>query len=256
MSSFKNAFKTLRRTHRERSQPAARAHLGLLEKHQDYVLRARDYARKQAQLRLLRERARSRNPDEFYFRMIRTRTDRGVHVAVAGASDPSAPQHLTAETLRLFATQDVAYLRTVRQAERRRVERLRATLHRLPPLPLPLPPGPDPVSRRNGSAGEQQSQQQEEEEADEHEQRQPSHSDATGPQPALRDSTVVRSVERTRRAAYRELEQREARLAQLTRALEAAELRQALMGKGTPRRVRAATTDRPAVYRWRQERKR
>ncbi|KAJ1933579.1 Small subunit (SSU) processome component, partial [Linderina pennispora] len=52
-----------RREHKERGQISSRKGLGFLEKHKDYVLRARDYNQKQAQLKRLRERARERNPD-------------------------------------------------------------------------------------------------------------------------------------------------------------------------------------------------
>ena len=40
-SSLRNAVK--RKTHKERAQPKGRKRLGLLEKHKDYVLRARDF---------------------------------------------------------------------------------------------------------------------------------------------------------------------------------------------------------------------
>ena len=100
MSSYKKRQKTLKRTHRERSQVSygeqllqwkyktgpcmylphgphlgppffltcglsshsiifqihSRQHLGLLEKHKDYVLRAKDYARKKAELKALHEK--------------------------------------------------------------------------------------------------------------------------------------------------------------------------------------------------------
>lgn len=48
--------------------------MGLLEKHKDYVLRARDYNKKQKRLRALQLKAAFKNPDEFYFKMQTTKT--------------------------------------------------------------------------------------------------------------------------------------------------------------------------------------
>jgi hypothetical protein len=59
---------------------------GLLEKHKDYVLRARDYHRKQDRLTKLKRKAAFRNPDEFYFAMHSSKTKAGVH-EVRGTSD-------------------------------------------------------------------------------------------------------------------------------------------------------------------------
>ena len=72
MSSFKNAAP--RRDHKERSQPSNRNRLGLLEKHVDYIKRARDYGRKRDEIKRLREKASFRNEDEFYFGMINSGT--------------------------------------------------------------------------------------------------------------------------------------------------------------------------------------
>ena len=71
MSSLRNAVK--RRTHKERSQPAERRKFGLLEKKKDYVLRARDFHKKEEALKVLRKKAANRNPDEFYFAMQKQR---------------------------------------------------------------------------------------------------------------------------------------------------------------------------------------
>ena len=72
MSSLRNAMK--RREHKERAQPASRKRFGLLEKHKDYVERARDYNKKKKRIKSLKEKAMNRNPDEFYFNMVNSKT--------------------------------------------------------------------------------------------------------------------------------------------------------------------------------------
>ena len=71
-TAFKNAVR--RREHYERHQPAAREHLGLLEKHKDYSQRAQNYHSKEKRLKELRKKAQNRNPDEFYYKMLSTET--------------------------------------------------------------------------------------------------------------------------------------------------------------------------------------
>lgn len=72
MSSLRNSLH--RRNHKERGQLAHRERLGVLEKHKDYVLRARDYHSKQDRLTRLRQKAADRNKDEFYFGMNKEKT--------------------------------------------------------------------------------------------------------------------------------------------------------------------------------------
>jgi hypothetical protein len=72
MSSLRNSLH--RKNHKERSQLAHRTRLGALEKHKDYVLRARDYHSKRDRIQRLRQKAAERNKDEFYFGMNRQKT--------------------------------------------------------------------------------------------------------------------------------------------------------------------------------------
>lgn len=50
MSSLANSVK--RKTHKERSQPAARQKFGLLEKKKDYVQRAKDFHKKEKTIKV------------------------------------------------------------------------------------------------------------------------------------------------------------------------------------------------------------
>ncbi len=77
-SAWKNVVP--RREHRERPQPEARKHLGLLEKHKDYVKRARSHHRKRDRMTALKRRAELRNQDEFYYGMKSAKTKVSVGV--------------------------------------------------------------------------------------------------------------------------------------------------------------------------------
>ena len=54
-------------------RPEFIAKLGMLEKHKDYKLRAVDFHRKEDALQKMKEKAALKNPDEFYFNMVRTK---------------------------------------------------------------------------------------------------------------------------------------------------------------------------------------
>ncbi|KAF9959331.1 UTP11-like, U3 small nucleolar ribonucleoprotein [Modicella reniformis] len=115
MSSLRNAVH--RRNHKERAQPLARQKYGLLEKKKDYVARARDYHSKQDRLKAMREKAAFRNPDEFYFKMINTRTNEGVHLTERN-------EKFSHDFLKLLNTQDLNYVTTQRDIGRKRIERM------------------------------------------------------------------------------------------------------------------------------------
>ncbi|PHH82539.1 hypothetical protein CDD82_5642 [Ophiocordyceps australis] len=126
MSSMRNAVQ--RRVHRERAQPHERRRLGLLEKHKDYSLRAKDYNEKKEKLKRLRQKAADRNEDEFYFGMMSRKGPgssathgKGWKGTVAGDRGNKC---LSVETVRLLKTQDIGYVRTMRQVVAKEVARL------------------------------------------------------------------------------------------------------------------------------------
>ena len=83
--------------------PAAQQRLGLLEKHKDYKLRAQDYHKKQAALHTLKEKASFKNQDEFYFNMISSKTQGGVHIK-------RQDDHPDADKMRAFKREDATYV--------------------------------------------------------------------------------------------------------------------------------------------------
>ena len=90
----------------------------------DYVLRARDFHKKEDAIKVLKTKAAYRNPDEFYFGMEKARTKDGVHI---GRRDES--NKYTADELHLMKTQDVKYVGLRASMEEKKAEKLRANLH-------------------------------------------------------------------------------------------------------------------------------
>jgi len=117
-SSMRNAIQ--RKNHKERAQPIERQKWGLLEKHKDYALRASDHREKRKRVKILKEKARDRNPDEFHFAMMSSRTKDGIRLGDRGN------KALSHDVVLLLKTQDAGYLRTILQQtrlERRNLEK-------------------------------------------------------------------------------------------------------------------------------------
>ncbi|KAL4818503.1 small-subunit processome [Aspergillus spinulosporus] len=125
MSSMRNAVQ--RRQHRERGQLQGREKWGILEKHKDYSLRAKDYNMKKQKLKRLEEKARNRNPDEFAFGMMSSHSStKGKHGT--GMRESATAQGLSHEAIKLLKTQDAGYLRTVGERVRRQIEKVKEDL--------------------------------------------------------------------------------------------------------------------------------
>ena len=85
-----------RRKYRESGQLERRKRLGFLEKKQDYKIRAEDYHAKEKKYKNLKEAARTRNPDEFYHKMIKAKIIDGEHVQFS--DDKNLEQKLVTNT--------------------------------------------------------------------------------------------------------------------------------------------------------------
>lgn len=101
MATWRNIMH--RKEHKERAQPIKRKRFGLLEKHKDYVKRAKDFHSKQDRLQVMKRKAAMKNPDEFYFGMKNAKTKKGVHVLEKTRPDAA----MSADMQKLVATQDL-----------------------------------------------------------------------------------------------------------------------------------------------------
>ncbi|XWS43032.1 hypothetical protein CRYUN_Cryun16bG0066100 [Craigia yunnanensis] len=227
MSSLRNAIS--RRAHKERAQPSSRKKFGLLEKHKDYVVRAKAFHKKEETLQRLKEKAAFRNPDEFYFQMIKTKTVHGVH------KPESQANKYTQEELMLMKTQDIGYILQKLQSERKKIEKLTAVLHCIDNHP----------SNRHIYYAEDREEAREL-------QSQSSESRVT-PMDYVPDH-----IKRKTATSYRELEARKSRVNQLEKLYMDMSLKKELQKKGRKRKLREDELKFPTskpVYKWRSERK-
>ncbi|KAJ0406284.1 hypothetical protein P43SY_007072 [Pythium insidiosum] len=245
--SLRNVVK--RREHKERGQPLERKKLGLLEKHKDYVLRARDYNRKQRRLRALQVKASMRNPDEFYFKMSSTRTENGVHV-----SENNHDEQLSAEALKVLKTQDLAYLHHKRAVDLRKAEKLTQSLHFV-----------DAPAQNRHVVFVDSSDDVAGFDVAEHFDTAPELADrafnrvrketlATATIAAPTDKKVLRTLTKERDGVYRELNERLIRANKLKQMSERLDLERKVQAKGKKRKVKDAEGGAPAVYKWKKER--
>ncbi|KAG2500622.1 hypothetical protein HYH03_001389 [Edaphochlamys debaryana] len=146
MTALANAIK--RKTHKERSQPAARQKFGLLEKHKDYVERAKNFHKKEKVLKTLKRKAEERNPDEFYFAMEKKRTKDGVHDGRLTQANKYSQ-----DDLRLMKSQDVKYLSMKATTDGKKAERLQESLHFIgATCGSGIAPAPPAKKQRTGAA--------------------------------------------------------------------------------------------------------
>jgi U3 small nucleolar RNA-associated protein 11 len=123
MSSFRKALP--RREHKERSQLISRERFGLLEKKKDYKLRAKDFHRKEDFLQKLKQKARLRNKDEFYFGMINSKTNKGVHLL-------QRTEKFDKQSQMLMKSQNLNYVRTHHSINVKKLEKLSQQDHIVP----------------------------------------------------------------------------------------------------------------------------
>mmetsp|Transcript_37449 Transcript_37449/g.121013 ORF Transcript_37449/g.121013 Transcript_37449/m.121013 type:complete len:257 (+) Transcript_37449:42-812(+) len=256
MSSLRHVVKS--RPYRERSQPAARAKLGLLEKHKDYVLRARDFHKKQDTIHRMREKAAAKNPDEFYFGMNRSQMTGGVHKKAKEAG-PSGDE------LKAFRKDDATYVAMKHKMESQKVAKLRANLHGVSQQQPPQNKRTvfvDPSDGGGGGGGATSSED--------------GGGLDGGASAGLElgvgvaaavggDGGAVARRERKAKhqskpakqlaARYSELHQREERERKLAQCVQRLATERALLGKGRRKKLQSKS-GQPRQFKWRQERKR
>ncbi|XP_046462997.1 probable U3 small nucleolar RNA-associated protein 11 [Daphnia pulex] len=251
MASLRNAFKT-NKAHRERHQPEARAHLGVLEKKKDYRERAKDFNNKKAALKGLHRRVLDKNPDEFYFHMIRSRMEDGEHI------DTPKEEECTPEQLKLMQTQDLKYISHKRLVESRKIDKLQSQLHLI-----------DAEKSNNHVFFVDTKEEAKNLDVAERLQTHPSLLSRKSNRPKLEDlkkmdlskmltNETAENVAEERMKSYRQLEKRIAREKQLMVAQQKMELKKMLRGKSDtkPVRITPGTKSTAPIYKWKAERKR
>ena len=264
MSSLRNAVKRI--AHKERSQPQARAHFGILEKKKDYRQRAQDFHRKQDRIQAMRRKASMRNPDEFYFGMNNAEIHDGRHRKTQRARQEE--NGIAPETVRLMKDQDLSYVRLQKQRDARKVEKLKTSLHYL---------GVQVEEKRKHTIFVDSQQDADNFDVAKHFGTVPELAGRSFNRPrvetletAARDESLTekellkqvkiakrtaKKVARARASAYREMEARQKRMEAMAMAVAHLETEKLVStSKGRKRKIQEAQDGMPAVYKWRRKR--
>jgi U3 small nucleolar RNA-associated protein 11 len=285
-SSLRNAVKRV--THKERSQPTKRAHLGALEKHQDYVKRARDYHKKEDVVNAAKQRAALRNPDEFYFGMHKSVVDAetGKHRKTQQAVREEFERTVgDADAIRVLKDQDLQYIRLQRQRDAKKVEKLKASLHSIDLRPSVAAAGSTfgegegssfankrqhtlfvdsneeletfDVARHFDTLPELVDRSHNRLKVDQLLEQAEAEGSLAKSVTKKQKQTVTRATRKqakARASAYREMIEREKRIEKLTNVEAQLVLERQLAAPGRKRKIKAAVDGKPAVYKWRRKR--
>lgn len=252
-----------RRVHLERSQPKSRKKLGLLEKHKDYVLRAKSFHKKEKELQRLQRQAFFKNPDEFAFKMISHEQEEGQ------MKKKTKPKNK--EEAKLLDSQDTRYVRMREQIDKNSIERRAANLHFLDAErsnkhivffdddELELPAGAQASLGSSVRPGSVRRGLQDVDLADYFD----THPDllsrkANRPRMQQLEKEFFPSEASHKQSigAYSQLLQRQERVKKLVNVRERLEFRQQMRQKGRRKKVAEGNGDNPKVFKWFAERKR
>jgi U3 small nucleolar RNA-associated protein 11 len=278
MSSLRNAVKRI--THKERSQPRNRQHLGILEKKKDYKKRAEDYHKKEDRIKAMQERAAMRNPDEFYFGMKTSKVKDGKHKSLSVEEARKLPP----EMIKLMKDQDLSYVRMQKQKDTKRAERLQASLHMIETGREDnrgvkrkhtvfvgsqdeakefdvakhfdtLPEFAGRTFNRLRSNDVEKLAKASKTHVDEYgDEKLPTAEEMA--QKAKIQRKLARTIAKARSSAYGEMEARLNRAQVMQKAESYLVTEKLVAGKGRRRKIQAAENGQPAQYKWRRERKR
>ncbi len=265
-SAFRNAVKRV--AHKERAQPSARAKMGLLEKHKDYVVRAKDFKNKKSYLSGLKKKAAERNPDEFYFKMNTSAVVNGKHKDLEKEKERS----LDVETVKLLKTQDAGYIAQKKAIDDSKIERLKSNLHfigeKRPHSHVVFVDSesevkdfdaaehfdtvPEMVDRHFNRIKRRALEKMVE---DGEERAKSSSSKGSGNGGVLMDGSNV-SILKQKAQGYKELKQRVERSEKLGKVLNELHLQRAIMGKGSKKKIisKDAEGREKVVYKWKRQR--
>ena len=243
-SSLRNAVKRV--THKERAQPSWRKNAGFLEKHKDYIVRARDYQKKKSQIVSLKKKAADRNPDEFYFKMNKSKVTGGVH-------ENQADSTLDIDTVKLLKTQDLGYMAHRKAVDDSKARKLKGNLHLIgesaprdhkifvsgskefdyfDPITY-FDTAPELVDRSFNRLKKSQL-----------------NSNEVG---AIKTSDMKKSL-KLRERSYKELNQRVKRAEKINSAIQSLQVQRLAMSKGTKTKVEDPDGIKPTVYKFKRQR--
>ena len=244
-STMRNAVKRV--THKERSQPSHRKKFGLLEKKQDYKERSYDYHKKSNYLKILKRKAKEKNPDEFYHNMHNSKISGGVHKST------NRLEVLDPETLKLMKTQDLGYITYRKAIDDKKIEKIRASLH----FTAKGEKGSHKLFREKDCLSEEGIEVDEENDVDGSENVDNDKDGNVNSFSNIGDFSKkeVMKFKRSQERSYGELERRIVRSRKLKSAVEGLTLQRNLSNsKGTKRKVVNTEDPSKVVYKWKRQR--